>query len=97
MNMLLFVYVCIFREFHDWWLHKSQKQESKIAEMTNYFIVKNLKTHTLHSHWTGVYVTDKPPQFYMATHSVFSWRKHTDSPDKDPWDKGNKNMHFFFG
>lgn len=39
--------------------------------MTNHFIVKNLKTHTLHSHWTGVYVTDKPQQLYMATQSVW--------------------------
>lgn len=77
MNMLLFVYVCIFQEFHDWWLHKSWKQENKIAEMTNYFIVKNLKTHTLHSHWTGVYVTDKPQQFYMATHSAWFSQKES--------------------
>lgn len=69
-NMLCYVMPFFWRI----WLPvpcKIWKQESKIAEMTNYFIVKNLKTHTLHSHWTVVYVTDTPQQFYMATHSWF--------------------------
>lgn len=80
-----------FGEFDYWWLHTIWKHENKIAEITNYFIVKNLKTHTLHSHWTGC---KKRQQFYMATHSAW-FSQHTDSPDTDPRDKGTK--HKFLG
>lgn len=52
--LLLFVHVhiCMFGD--------CDYNKTKVEEWTNFFIVKNLKTRTLHSHQTGVYVTNKP-------------------------------------
>lgn len=52
-----------------WWLHLIWKQGNTMAEMTNCFICKNLMTHTLHSHWAGVCVTDRPLHNYTLSFS----------------------------